>query len=171
MKEVFKPIAGYEKSYQVSNLGNVKSLDRHDKRGVFLKGQFMKIQYDYSGGAYITLSDGIPKRFMIGRLVLTSFGNLPKENEVVSYKNGNKKDNSLKNIFWIHKRDIKIKKRSKSLTLQQIKKVKSYINMNKTNIEISKEFKVSDKMISRIRVRHNAKYKKRKIYDYETMDS
>lgn len=38
MQEVWKDIKGYEGIYQVSNFGNVKSLDRADCTGRNLKG-------------------------------------------------------------------------------------------------------------------------------------
>jgi hypothetical protein len=54
-KEVWKDIPGYEGYYQVSNLGNVKSLDRYIsykntnklqfKKGVFLKAAISKSGY------------------------------------------------------------------------------------------------------------------------------
>ena len=47
MTEVWKDIAGYENEYQVSNLGNVRSLDRYveysDGRIHICKGQLMKL--------------------------------------------------------------------------------------------------------------------------------
>lgn len=46
--EVWRPVKGYEGLYEVSNNGNVRSLDRYietKKRKMFQKGQIEKIIY------------------------------------------------------------------------------------------------------------------------------
>lgn len=42
MEEIWRDIVGYEGLYQVSNLLNVRSLDRYDSRGCFRKGIILK---------------------------------------------------------------------------------------------------------------------------------
>ena len=58
MKEIWKDIKGYEGLYQVSNLGNVRSMDRITRDGRKIKGKFDSIkektskpinQYDMNG--------------------------------------------------------------------------------------------------------------------------
>ena len=56
MKEVWKDISGYEGSYQVSNLGRVKGLDRFvGKYNEFRKGVILKPQKDKEGYCSIRL--------------------------------------------------------------------------------------------------------------------
>ena len=44
MKEIWKDIKGYEGLYQVSNLGNVRSMDRITRDGRKIKGKFDSIK-------------------------------------------------------------------------------------------------------------------------------
>lgn len=151
--EIYKRVNGYEEAYEVSNLGNVRSIDRFTpKYKVFLKGQGIKPQYNHDGRVYVALSDGLPTKFFIARLVLEHFDRKPKENEIVIYKNGNKKDLNIKNLSWGNKKDVIPKKPTESFTIREKKVIKELIAQGKTNIEIAKMFGVSHRMISRVRV-------------------
>jgi hypothetical protein len=59
MKEIYKDIIGYEGLYKVSNLGNVKSLDRHyvNSLGVvrFLKGRVLIPGFNGNGYLKVTI--------------------------------------------------------------------------------------------------------------------
>lgn len=44
MTEMWRPIKGYEGVYEVSNTCKARSIDRHDRRGVFHKGVELKIR-------------------------------------------------------------------------------------------------------------------------------
>ena len=41
IQEIWRPIVGYEDQYEVSDLGNVKSIDRLDSKGRFRKGRML----------------------------------------------------------------------------------------------------------------------------------
>ena len=68
--EIWKDIRRYEGKYQVSNLGNVKSLwmwtgDKHIRRDKILRGRLNK-----NGYYYVSLSkEGKVKQFKVNRLV------------------------------------------------------------------------------------------------------
>lgn len=93
-QEVFKPIPGYEGSYEVSNLGNVKSI-KFDKQ---------KLLKTYSNGAgYLQLTlrkNKKPKTYLIHQLVAMAFlGHNPCGHEfVVDHINNIKTDNRLVNL-------------------------------------------------------------------------
>ena len=40
--EIWKPVVGYEGLYEVSSFGSVRSLDRDDGRGWWIKGRILK---------------------------------------------------------------------------------------------------------------------------------
>lgn len=40
--EIWKPVVGYEGFYECSNFGRVRSLDRDDGRGWWIKGRILK---------------------------------------------------------------------------------------------------------------------------------
>lgn len=106
MKEIWKDIKGYEGLYQVSNLGRVKSLDRTYKSSltntetITRRGKVLKPLFN-RGYYYVALSSGNKViRKSIHRLVAETFipNNLNKPQ--VNHKDGNKKNNNVKNLEW-----------------------------------------------------------------------
>lgn len=97
MKEIFKDIPGYEGLYQVSNLGNVKSL-RYNKsnRQVILKPKLTKTGYCRVGLHF----RGVSKDFYIHRLVAEAFLPNPDNLPVVNHKDENKLNNNVENLEW-----------------------------------------------------------------------
>jgi hypothetical protein len=116
--EIWKDIKGYEGIYQVSNLGNVKSLPKKRKvRGgkySFKKERLLKNSLNNKGYYRVNLSFfGKNKAFLIHRLVCLSFLPNPENKRTVNHKNGIPKDNRLVNLEWAtdkenidHSRDV-----------------------------------------------------------------
>ena len=98
MKEQWKPIEGYE-NYQVSNLGEVKSLEKLDSRGRHLKEKLLKPQKNSKGYLFVYLcKNGVGKPFLIHRLVYSAFvGEIP-EGLQVNHLDENKENNNLDNL-------------------------------------------------------------------------
>lgn len=98
MQEIWKDIPGYESIYQVSNLGNIKSLksgNHHSKTKILTPV--------CADGRYLRVSlykDKIPKYFPVNRLVAMAFIPNPDNKPQVNHINGNKKDNCVKNLEW-----------------------------------------------------------------------
>ena len=93
MKEVWKDIQGYEGKYQVSNLGNVKSVNYHRT-----KKERILTPHKISGYLIVKLyKNGIQKNFLIHRLVSQAFienpENLPEVNHIDENKLNNRVDN------------------------------------------------------------------------------
>lgn len=62
MIEEWKPVVGYEGLYEVSNTGQVRSLDKYDTKGRFLRGKILKLKKCNNGYLGITLyKNGIEK--------------------------------------------------------------------------------------------------------------
>lgn len=93
--EFWRDVKGYENLYQVSNVGQVKSL----KSNKILKSGKTK-----DGYLQVCLcKNGEKKSFRINRLVAEAF--LPNEDELpeVDHVNGDKTDNRICNLQWISK--------------------------------------------------------------------
>lgn len=96
MKEVWKDIKGYEGLYQVSNKGNVKSLNYH-KEGY---EKTLKPKKHNKGYLQIQLMGKENRTFTIHRLVAEAFLPNPNNYPCINHKDENKQNNSLDNLEW-----------------------------------------------------------------------
>ena len=105
MAEVWKDVKGYEGQYIVSNLGNVRSLDRyvntyHGPR--ITLGQLLKQQKGRDGYNRVALcAHGFHKFCLVHRLVAEAFIPSPKTKPYINHKNGIKTDNRVENLEWV----------------------------------------------------------------------
>ncbi len=102
-QEVFVDIPNYEGYYQVSNYGNVRSLDRviTEKTGKTqtLKGRILKPRINRDGYYYVGLrKNGSKAAFAIHQLVAQAFLDNPENKPTVNHINGIKIDNNVNNL-------------------------------------------------------------------------
>jgi len=113
--EIWKPVKDFA-NYEVSNLGNVKSLSRKvwNGRGFFYsKELILKKSIDTKGYSFIRLcKDGMPKSRTIHQLVAEAFLNhIPcKHKLVVNHKDFNKQNNCIDNLEVVTNRQNKNQK-------------------------------------------------------------
>ena len=101
MKEIWKNVTGYENYYQVSNFGNVRSLDRLDSAGRKRKGRTLIPIVDNLGYCSVhLLKNGKTKTIRIHRLVALEFLENPLNYKEINHKDENKQNNSVKNLEW-----------------------------------------------------------------------
>ena len=108
MREIYKDIIGYENIYQISNLGNVKVLERSWRCGnnynviKHHKEYILKTKITSKGYAAVKLcKDGKRSWPLVHRLIAQAFISNPNNLPDVNHRNGIKKDNSISNLEWI----------------------------------------------------------------------
>ena len=98
--EEWRPIAGYEGLYEISNLGRVKTY--------YTKGQKLKNDKEHvltphiMGGYYKVVLHKDKKRKMVNihRLIAMAFLENPKNDSEVNHKDENKLNNQVSNLEW-----------------------------------------------------------------------
>ena len=113
MIEIWKDIKGYEKSYQVSNLGRVKSLGNksNHKKEIILK-QCVIMGYKCVGLTKRTKM----KIKKVHRLVANAFIPNTHNKPQVNHKDGNKLNNLVDNLEWCTAKENIIHAHKKGLT-------------------------------------------------------
>lgn len=109
MEEIWKDIEGYEGLYQVSNLGNVKSLRKRIDKGKchrYFDEKILKPIETNRGYLRVKLcKDRKIKKIRVHRLVAEAFIKRPELE--VNHIDGNKKNNKVENLEWVTQRENK----------------------------------------------------------------
>ena len=96
MNEIWKDIPGYEGKYEVSNLGNVRSLN-YNRSG---EPKLLK-QGNVNGYKVVILyKDGKKKTCNVHRLVAMTFIPNPDNLPIVNHKDEDKSNNNVNNLEW-----------------------------------------------------------------------
>ena len=102
--EVWKPIGNYKGLYEVSNFGNVRSLDKnraYKNTTRNIKGKILK-SCNCLGYKILTLSkDNIKTNYRVHRIVAEHFINNPDNKPYVNHIDGNKSNNHYSNLEWV----------------------------------------------------------------------
>ena len=105
-KEIWKDIPNYEGLYQVSNIGNVRTLDKYvnssikNNDKVKRKSQILK-QYNKRGYLQVTLTVNNKRHYFgVHRLVAQAFIPNPNNFPQVNHKDENPLNNNVKNLEW-----------------------------------------------------------------------
>lgn len=107
MKEIWKPIEGYEGLYEISNLGRVKRLKRTieqtNKWGKFkrtLPELILNPPLQYGYPRVGLWKDGKPVSHVVHRLVAIHFLPNPENKPVINHIDANKENNRVDNLEW-----------------------------------------------------------------------
>ena len=98
MQEIWKDVVGFEGRYQVSNIGNVKSLSflGHSTE------KLMKLSEHHTGYLVVQLGKHPAKTYLVHQLVAKTFIPLVKGKHFVNHIDGNKHNNCVENLEWVN---------------------------------------------------------------------
>ncbi|MFC0225657.1 NUMOD4 motif-containing HNH endonuclease [Serratia aquatilis] len=102
--EIWTQARGWEGSYEVSNMGRVRSIARKGRKGSgrTYGGKIIKQTFHKSSG-YLVVSlskDNKARQVLLHRLVLSSFKGDAPEGMECCHENGDRCDPRLKNLRW-----------------------------------------------------------------------
>ena len=158
IEEIWRPIEGYEGLYEVSNTGQVRSLDRYviDSLGhrKFYKGKVLIPVKSNLGYLFVSLyCNGKHKRITVHRLVAQTFISNPDNLPEVNHRDEDKTNNRIDNLeFCDHKYNMNfgtrnIRRRETAIKngswtgLSRKESMKKYYQENKDRIcERQKEY-------------------------------
>lgn len=102
--EIWKPVKGYEGMYEVSNMGNVRSVDRYVTNGnrcCLLKGKPKKTYFISTGYLSTDLyKNGQGTHYLVHRLVAETFIPNPNDLPFIDHINTIRDDNRVENLRW-----------------------------------------------------------------------
>jgi len=165
LKEIWKPIRGYEDFYFVSNLGNVKSKRLTSMSGYYGE-RILKPGLSSSGYRFVHLSvRGQAKMFQVHRLVAEHFVERGNEKAVeVNHIDRNKMNNKSENLEWVthsenqyhmHENNPNQIKGEKvhfsKLTVAKVIEIKKRLRSGELGFRIAKDYGVSKASIYAIK--------------------
>lgn len=164
-EELFKDIPGYEGLYQVSNLGQIKSIGRIDRRGRNKLAEKIFSPVNTRNG-YLQIKlhlDGKAKGAYIHRLVAATFISNPLKKPQVNHMNGNKLDNRAGNLEWCSAKEntahaietglrqiCRSSNGTSKLTSDEVRSIRKLYADGAFQKDLGNIFKVSQKTISNI---------------------
>jgi hypothetical protein len=176
INELWKSVAGYEGFYEISNMGNIRSVDRvvmnrgSKKR---LKGRMLKPNVNANGYKYVVLCrDGVTADHRIHRVVAEAFIENPLEKRCVNHKNGVKTDNRVENLEWVTSYEnnvhaladgLRIPTRGvrharAKLTEEQVYEIRRRCDAGERKVDIAADYGLKPVSISPIATRRNWKH-------------
>ena len=146
--EIWRDVVGWEQSYEVSNLGRIKTKARirNGKGGTpsQISAKIKETYYDEDGYERVSLyQDNKSKLMGVHRIVAQAFIPNPKGLPQVNHKNGDKADNKAENLEWAdntyniqHSIELGLRDPSKRYVVTRLSDGKQYNSVSELHKEI-----------------------------------
>lgn len=142
IEEIWKDIEGYNGTYQISNLGNVRRYSKVSAR--IIRG------YDYADLHYKNKRKNCSIHRLVAKAFVSNLENKPEVNHI----DGNKLNNSFTNLEWVtssennkhaYKHKLKIPKRGELsgrhlVTEKQVKEIRSLFSKGTSRRDLAIKF-------------------------------
>lgn len=161
--EIWIPIKGFEEYYHVSNLGNIRALEKtvpyKDGRIRRYKSIILKPRIDGRGYYFVTLYKPSYKiQLRVHRLIAVAFIPNPENKPEVNHKDGVKTNNEISNLEWStrsentqHAHDIGLLKQpAAKLTADYVNNIRVEYANGDTQFHLADKYKISQTQVSRI---------------------
>lgn len=147
----WRDVKGFEGFYQVSNTGEVRSLDRHNGVRIF-KGRQLKPCKNNEGSPIVSLR-GVGKRdSVVHQLVAQTFLPLIDGSTTIRHIDGDRTNNHVKNLEWVIRKVRQPKGRNRKLSTTQIAEIRELIDQGQLSLTaIADRYQVCLSLISRIK--------------------
>lgn len=139
MREEWRDIENYKGLYQVSNMGNIKSLERtvwNNSRGYrTVKERILKPRKNSCGYLQVNLcKDGKIKQYCIHKLVAQAFIQFVPEADTsyeIDHRNTEKTDNRVSNLCFVTSSQNKLNPKTRERHINHPKKSKAVMGIDK----------------------------------------
>lgn len=156
--ENWKKVIGFEDLYEVSNLGNVRGIERqikHYKGGFRVQKAVLKSQrIGVDGYMKIGLrKDAVRHTFRVNRLVANAFIDNPNNKPLVNHINGIKTDNRAENLEWVTNSENTTHALSLGLIKTRLKEheIKEIRESNESTRFLGKKLNISSSVVCKIK--------------------
>lgn len=159
--ETWKPVIGYEKWYEVSNLGRVRSLRVRNKHVDRPRTTPLILKFNITSTGYLAVSlrGDCPKHPSVHALVARAFiGPCPKGLEI-DHINRDRKDNRVSNLRYVSRFDNHANTEGASkpkLSKNDVRFIRCFLKLGCTNRQISMFYDINERTISKIK--HSRRY-------------
>ncbi|MGX7706362.1 NUMOD4 domain-containing protein [Methylobacterium sp. Gmos1] len=157
MSEIWRPVVGYERFYEVSSLGRVRSM---------LNGRPRVLSAVVDNYGYPTIKlyrNSVAKRYKIHRLVCTAFNGPPAEDDMdCAHLDGSRNNSVPENLAWVSRAENMSHKRlhgtqqigelgpSAKLSREQVEEIRRSYNAGEKRPSLAVKYGVTRWQIRRI---------------------